>query len=196
MGLVGEAAGDDPRDEQVGIEVLYAPELEDDGLAGGDALHDEVEHVAPVLRLGDLHEPGAALVLAVEPQVEGKRLQTIEAELADPLIKYGPPAGLLLLAYWNNDVAGCIALRKLNQPGHCEMKRLYVRPDFRKNKIGEKLAMELLTAAKEKGYTLMRLDTLYKLQPAIHLYEKLGFRKTEPYYLIPLPEVVYMEKSL
>lgn len=122
--------------------------------------------------------------------------QSFEAELADPLIKYGPPAGLLLLAYWNNDVAGCIALRKLNQPGHCEMKRLYVRPDFRKNKIGEKLAMELLTAAKEKGYTLMRLDTLYKLQPAIHLYEKLGFRKTEPYYLNPLPEVVYMEKSL
>ncbi|TAL50690.1 MAG: GNAT family N-acetyltransferase [Chitinophagaceae bacterium] len=127
--------------------------------------------------------------------------QSFEAELKEPLKKYGPPSGDLLLAYWENEprnfqVAGCIALTKMNEEGACEMKRLYVKPGFRKNKIGKILVDELLHSAKEKGYATMRLDTLTKLQPAISLYENYGFRNISAYYHNPLPGVVYMEKEL
>lgn len=122
--------------------------------------------------------------------------QSFEAELKDPLKKYGPPTGTLLLAYWEQEIAGCIALTAMQEPATCEMKRLYVKPAFRKYGIGRKLAEELLKRAVEKGYTTMKLDTLEKLQAAIRLYEQLGFEKTGAYYDNPLPGVVYMAKKL
>ena len=68
--------------------------------------------------------------------------QSFDEELKDPLKKYGLPDGDLMLAYWNDEVAGCIALTKMKDAGACEMKRLYVRPEFRKNKehwfVGDK----------------------------------------------------------
>src|SRR5688572_13015846 len=69
--------------------------------------------------------------------------QSFEEELQKPLKKYGLPQGDLMLAYWNDEVAGCIALTKMKEAGACEMKRLYVRPGFRKNKIGRLLIEEL-----------------------------------------------------
>lgn len=122
--------------------------------------------------------------------------QSFEAELDDPLKKYGPPSGDLMLAYWNKEIAGCIALTKMKEDGVCEMKRLYVKPSFRKNKIGRMLVEKLLLSAKEKGYATMRLDTLQKLEPAMLLYKNLGFKNISAYYHNPLQGVVYMEKEL
>lgn len=122
--------------------------------------------------------------------------QSFEAELKDPLKKYGPPSGDLIVAYWNDEVAGCIALTQMKEPGVCEMKRLYVKPFFRKNKIGKILVEQIIGSAKEKGYHTMRLDTLTKLQPAISLYENFGFKNISVNYQNPLPGVVYMEKTL
>jgi ribosomal protein S18 acetylase RimI-like enzyme len=122
--------------------------------------------------------------------------QRFEEELNNPLKKYGPPSGDLLLACWNDEPAGCIALTAMQKKGVCEMKRLYVKPEFRKNKIGKMLVEKLLTSAKEMGYTTLRLDTLTKLQPAIRLYENYGFVHISAYYQNPLPGVVYMEKRL
>ena len=122
--------------------------------------------------------------------------QSFEAELKDPLKKYGTPDGDLVLAYWNDEVAGCIALTKMKDQGACEMKRLYVRPGFRKNKIGRILIEELLSSAKEKKYEKMRLDTFEKLEAAVHLYKQFGFRNISAYYENPLTGVVYMEKEL
>ena len=122
--------------------------------------------------------------------------QSFEEELKDPLKKYGPPSGDLMLAYWEDEVAGCIALTKMKDHGACEMKRLYVKPNFRKNKIGKMLVEDLLNSAKEREYKIMRLDTLLKLRPAIKLYEQLGFKNISPYYDNPLKGVVYMEKEL
>lgn len=122
--------------------------------------------------------------------------QSFEAELKDPLKKYGPPKGVLYLALWNNEVAGCIALMPLNEAGVCEMKRLYVRSSFRKNKIGKALVEQLLKDAKRFGYTIIKLDTLQKLQPAIQLYKQFGFVETNAYYENPLSQVVYMKKDL
>ncbi len=121
--------------------------------------------------------------------------QSFDDEMRDPLKKYAAPKGALFLAYWNDDVAGCIALKDLGN-GSCEMKRLYVKPSFRKHKIGEALSIHLIAAAKGIGYTSMKLDTLQKLQPAIHLYKKLGFEETTAYYPNPISGVVYMEKTL
>lgn len=137
-----------------------------------------------------------ALFRAYEQELdENLCFQSFEAELKDPLKKYGPPAGALLLAYWEQEIAGCIALTPMTEAATCEMKRLYVKPAFRKYGIGKQLANELLKIAAEKGYTTMRLDTLEKLQPAIRLYEQLGFERITAYYNNPLPGVVYMEKS-
>lgn len=122
--------------------------------------------------------------------------QSFEEELNNPLKKYGPPSGDLVLAYWEDQIAGCIALTKMKEAGACEMKRLYVKPSFRKNKIGRLLVEELLNSAKERNYEKMRLDTFLKLQAAVHLYRQFGFANISAYYNNPLPGVVYMEKQL
>lgn len=122
--------------------------------------------------------------------------QSFDEELKDPLKKYGLPDGDLMLAYWNDEVAGCIALTKTKDVGACEMKRLYVRPEFRKNKIGRVLIEELLSSAKQKDYQRMRLDTFLKLESAVYLYRQFGFVNISAYYNNPLPGVLYMDKLL
>lgn len=122
--------------------------------------------------------------------------QSFEAELKDPLKKYGAPKGLLLLANWNGQTAGCIDYTSMQDAGICEMKRLYVRPQFRSEGIGRQLVEELLNRALQNGYTTMRLDTLQKLQTAIRMYAHFGFSRIDAYYSNPLPGVVYMEKRL
>ena len=137
--------------------------------------------------------------------------QSFDKELENPLKKYGLPSGALLLAYWNNEPVGCVALTNItdaatsHQPNiptthisttlrTCEMKRLYVQPAYRKFKIGEALVDAILLAAVDRDYQVMKLDTLKKLQSAIQLYLKKGFTITNAYYQNPLPNVVYMEK--
>lgn len=122
--------------------------------------------------------------------------QSFEAELKNPLIKYSNPNGALLLAYWNNELAGCIALQALQEKGVCEMKRLFVRSFFRKLKIGEALANEIVQIAKQLGYSTIKLDTLKKLIPALELYKKMGFQITDAYYQNPLQDVVYLQMKL
>jgi ribosomal protein S18 acetylase RimI-like enzyme len=122
--------------------------------------------------------------------------QDFEEEVDNPLKKYAAPVGRLLLAYYNDDPAGCIAFTPMREHGYCEMKRLYVRPEFRKYGIGRTLVHELLGRATKQNYTVMRLDTLKKLESAIRLYEKFGFYYIKPYYHNPLPDVVFMEKQL
>lgn len=121
--------------------------------------------------------------------------QLFDAEVKDPLKKYGPPTGVIFLAYWNDEAAGCIALQPLSTPGVCEMKRLYVKPGFRKYGIGRALAQQLIETSDLLGYSSMRLDTLERLSPAIALYKQLGFEIINAYYENPLPGVVYMERE-
>lgn len=122
--------------------------------------------------------------------------QSFEAELNDPLKKYVQPGGCIMLAVDGENAAGCIALMPLPEPGHCEMKRLYVRPAYRKYGLGRELVEQLLAFATQHGFKKMKLDTLQKLQPAISLYERFGFAHTSAYYANPLAGVVYMEKEL
>lgn len=119
--------------------------------------------------------------------------QSFDKELHDPLSKYGEPGGSLFLACWNSKPAGCIALQPLQEEGTCEMKRLFVKPGFRDYGIGAKLVQVIIDEARQKGYRKMVLDTLERLQPAIKLYRKYGFKNTAPYYKNPLLGVVYMQ---
>jgi ribosomal protein S18 acetylase RimI-like enzyme len=121
--------------------------------------------------------------------------QEFEAELASLPGKYAPPEGRLVLAMEGDRAAGCIAIRKLDA-GVCEMKRLYVRPEFRSRGLGRRLAEEMIRQAAEAGYATMRLDTLDRLTEAMGLYESLGFRRTVRYYDNPLDGVVYWALSL
>ncbi|MBV4359627.1 GNAT family N-acetyltransferase [Pinibacter aurantiacus] len=137
---------------------------------------------------------------------EDLSFQSVQSELEEPLLKYGPPKGLILLAFVNGEVAGCIALQAIlphyhlsaaaNRNAYCEMKRMYVKPAFRKHGIGNVLVEELLKEAKQLGYTHMWLDTLSRMQAAINLYKRHGFNTIDPYYHNPLPGVIFMEAEL
>ena len=122
--------------------------------------------------------------------------QSFEKELAELPGKYAPPDGRLLLALDNGQVAGCAALRKIGD-GICEIKRLFLRPAFRGQGLGRKLAEAVISEAKQIGYERMRLDTLPpKMNDAIALYRSLGFTEIEPYYDNPVPGAKFMELDL
>jgi putative acetyltransferase len=122
--------------------------------------------------------------------------QSFDSEIDNPLYKYSAPTGALFIAYYNAIPIGCIALQPLQEPQTCEMKRLYVDPEYRNLKIGDALVKTLLQEAQSLGYTTMKLDTLERLQAAINLYLKFGFETVTAYYDNPLPSVVYMQKKL
>ncbi len=122
--------------------------------------------------------------------------QSFDRELLELPGEYAPPDGRLILCTFDGKAAGCIALKRL-EPRICEMKRLYVRPEFRGHQLGAKLANYLIEEALHAGYTSMRLDTIAgKMDPAIALYRSLGFREIPPYYDNPIPDALYMELSL
>lgn len=122
--------------------------------------------------------------------------QGFEKELAELPGRYAKPAGRLYLAHSDRELAGCIALRKLDGDA-CEMKRLFVRGSFRGQGIGNLLIKKLINDACEIGYKRMRLDTFPpKMGKAVRLYESHGFRNIEPYYDNPHSGVLFMEMSL
>jgi ribosomal protein S18 acetylase RimI-like enzyme len=109
--------------------------------------------------------------------------------------EYAQPHGLLLLALTDHCAIGCVALRRF-ESRICEMKRLYVQPEYRGRGIGRALARRIVTHARQAGYGVMRLDTLASMHSARRLYFSLGFHEIEPYTAVPLPTASHMELIL
>jgi len=122
--------------------------------------------------------------------------QSFDAELAGLPGEYSPPEGQLLLAFCDSIPAGCVALRKL-EDGICEMKRLYVRPEFRGHGLGKDLVLALIAQARLSLYSKMRLDTVAaSMAEAVGLYRSMGFRDIPPYCQNPIPGAIYLELDL
>ena len=121
--------------------------------------------------------------------------QDFDKELEALPGKYAAPDGRLLLALYDQKIAGCVGLGKVNKEV-CEMKRLWVRPEFRGRKIGRELAEYVIEQAKIIGYSRMKLDTIDSMTAAIKLYVSLGFKSISAYRYNPVEGAEYMELVL
>jgi GNAT superfamily N-acetyltransferase len=135
-----------------------------------------------------MREYAATLHIALE-------IPDFEVELAALPGKYAPPAGRLLVARSDGSPAGCVALRALGDE-MAEVKRLYVREEFRRHKVGRALVEAVIAAARTEGYTHLRLDTHETMAPARRLYESFGFRQIDAYWDHPVAGVVFYELEL
>jgi ribosomal protein S18 acetylase RimI-like enzyme len=108
---------------------------------------------------------------------------------------YAPPSGVLFLAEIEGLPGGCAAVRPLVDD-ICELKRVYVRTAYRGTGLGRLLTETALQAARDMGYSRIRLDTLPQMAAAQRLYESLGFRDIDAYYGNPVPGQRFMEAIL
>ena len=146
--------------------------------------------------IGTLFSEYTQVLLVGEPSFAGYlSLQNYDEEVRHLEQKYGMPGGRLYLALWNGEPAGCIGLRRMDEE-NCEMKRLYVRPQYRDKHIGGKLVRQVIDDAKAIGYSHMLLDTFPFLDSAIRMYRALGFYEIERYNDNPIEGCIYMKLDL
>ena len=122
-------------------------------------------------------------------------LQNYRHETENLEEKYGLPYGRLYVALCDESIAGCIALRKIDDE-NCEMKRLYVRPKYRGKGIGSILVKQIIDDARKIGYKHILLDTLPFLKTAINMYKSYGFYEIESYNNSPMDNLIYLKYDL
>lgn len=135
------------------------------------------------------------LILGDPSFQEYLNIQNYDEEIKHLEEKYGMPEGRLYLVYYDEKLAGCIGLRKIDDQ-KCEMKRLYVREEFRGKHIGKQLIEKIIEDAKDIGYCYMLLDTLPFLKNAIHMYKQFGFYEIDSYNNSPMDSSIYMKLDL
>lgn len=121
--------------------------------------------------------------------------QNIDDELNNFPEKYQEPNGDFIIAKDNEDVIGCVGIRKIEK-NVCEMKRLFVKDNYKGKGIGKKLVEKIMEEAKIKNYHKIRLDTSNTMQAALGIYYKFGFYDIKSYYNNPHDNIVYLEKII
>jgi len=121
--------------------------------------------------------------------------QDFDKELENIPGKYKKPDGCIILAWKNSDSIGCVGMRPLDNIT-CEIKRLYLKPDYRGFGLGKLLTKKVLEYCVERGYIKVFLDTTSSMESAINIYKSLGFLETSPYYNNPLSDVIFFELNL
>lgn len=122
-------------------------------------------------------------------------IQNYDKEIENLEEKYGLPFGRLYILFYDEEVAGCVGLKRIDE-NSCELKRLYVRDKFRGKKLGEKLVEKIIRDAKKIGYKNILLDTLPFLDKAIMLYKKYNFYEIESYNDSPMQNSIFMKLDL
>lgn len=150
--------------------------------------------------IGGLFSEYTEMLIKGDPSIkEYLEIQNYDEELAHLEDKYGLPEGRLYVAYCDGEPAGCIGLKPLNKKAvgdSGEVKRLYVRPEFRGQHIGSLLIQRIKEDASEIGYRHLYLDTLPFLESAVRLYKRLGFYEIEKYNNSPMKDGIYMRLDL
>ena len=163
------------------------------------------ETVAPDITVREAQSPDDLAAVAELVSAYARSLAAsycvpdLAAELAELDRRYGPPAGGLMLACVDGEPAGCCAFRPLPDTDHtdaCEMKRLYVRPAFRKLGLGHALVGAVMESARMAGYSCVLLDTLDEMEAARALYEEMGFVEVAPYVQSPIPGAHHLKVEL
>jgi len=121
--------------------------------------------------------------------------QDYEAEFSSLPGKYAAPEGCLLLAWHQERVVGCGALRKVDS-NTCEMKRVYIRPEGRGTGLGRQMVLRILEEARTKGYSRICLDVLPEFKAATHIYESVGFTPSAPVTFNPVPGTQFLGLNL
>lgn len=122
--------------------------------------------------------------------------QNFDSEVSDLPGRYASPRGEILVAWdASKRAVGCVGLRPLDDETS-EMKRLFIVPEARAFGLGKSLTIAVIEAAKARGYSSLRLDTLSTMTTAASLYERIGFRRIDPYYAPTPPDTIFMELSL
>lgn len=123
--------------------------------------------------------------------------QNIDHELTILPEMYGPPTGCLFLVKAGGEFVGCAALRRIENDTTCELKRMYLRPNYHRLGIGKAMMEKALQTARTLGYQTMKMDTIgYKMPNAVKLYKSFSFHEIEPYNHNPYEGVVYFSREL
>ena len=121
--------------------------------------------------------------------------QNFEKELKEINVQYNSPDGGLILIVQDSKFIGCAGIRKF-EGDIGELKRMYIKSEYRGFGLGKKLLWESIKLAAKLGYKKIRLDTLTSMKAAVHLYKKNGFKETEAYRFNPSKDVLYFEKVI
>lgn len=137
--------------------------------------------------------------LNVEYDINFPIKEALETDM-QTLAKFMPPNGRLLLAEIDDEMAGLACMKKNNETT-CEIKRMYVRPNFRQKGVGRALVQKLIDDAKEMQFPIIRLDSSRFMTSAHFLYHSFGFQDIEPYQESEIPKEiqkhwVFMELKL
>lgn len=142
--------------------------------------------------MAELYGEYNELLLETDPNFEAcLAMQNYDKELEQLELKFAPPENDLIIALDGNTAAGCVGIKKFSED-ICELKRLYVRPAFRKSGLGTYLTKMMMDKARSIGYRYMYLDTMPGLESAVRMYARMGFYEIEKYYPNPVEKMIYL----